>query len=148
MNCGLFRDFSLTLAGVGGFEVVDGLMLSNFNCARTKDSIRLLDAVFALFRRLPMICLFTVRCLALSPRAVDGLAVSLVERRGFVAARIGTGFALALPMLIFWVCLGLFPGSALSLPMLIFWVCLGPSPFRVGSVAVCSVTGVLRRVCR
>jgi hypothetical protein len=130
---------------VGGFEVGDFLLASNFNCVRTKDSIRFLDAVLALFCRLPMTCLSTVRCLALLPRAVGGPASSLVERRGFIAARFGTGFALALP---FWVSLGLFPGSALALPTLMFWVCLGPSPFRVGSVAVCSVTGVLRRVCR
>ena len=39
-------------------------------------------------------------------------------------------------------------GLALALPLLTIWVCLGLPPAGGGSVAVCSVTGVLRLVVR
>ena len=91
----------------------------------------------------------TVLLLVLVSLDVGGLAgsaVSRIERLGFVA--IPLGLALALPLLIFWVCLGLLPGSALALHMLFFRVCLGPSPLGEGSVAVRSMTGVLFLVVR
>ena len=39
-------------------------------------------------------------------------------------------------------------GSALALPLLIFRVCLWPSPSGGGSVVVLLRIGVLRRICR
>ena len=94
------------------------------------DLILALDACLALFRWLPMVCLLTVLFLALASRAVGGRVGSggsRVERLGFVAVPFG---------------------STLALPMLVFWVCLRPSPLGGGSVAVISITGVLRCVCR
>ena len=77
-----------------------------------------------------------------------GLPLSGAGRLDFVAASSGTGSGLAFLLLFFWVCSGLPLGSTLALPMLVFWVCLRPSPLGGGSVAVISITGVLRRVCR
>ena len=77
-----------------------------------------------------------------------GFPLSGEARLDFVAVSSGTGSALAFLLLFFWVCSGLPLGSTLALSMLVFWVCLRSSPLGGGSVAVISVTGVLRRVCR
>ena len=81
-----------------------------------------------LFRWLPRICLLTVLFLVLVSRDVGGLV-------GPAASRLECLGCVAIPL-----------GLALALPLLICWVCLGLSPARGGSVAVCSVTGVLRLV--
>ena len=117
-------------------------------------AILFLDACLTWLRLLPMSCLLTVLLLVLLSLAVGclvGPAVSRCERLvglDFVAFPFGTGSALALPSLIFRVCLGLSPGSAVSLPMSVIWVCLRPSPSGIGSVVVVSRIGVLRRVFR
>ena len=123
---------------------------SILSCVLISDAILFLDACFALFRLLSMTYLLMVRVLARLSLAVIGAcgpAFILGDCRGFVAVRAGTGSSLALPLSMIWGCLGLPSGSALSLRMQIF-VCLGPSPCCAGSVAVCSVTGVLCLVLR
>ena len=70
----------------------------------------------------------TVRVLALVSLEVGGrggAAANCCERRGCGAVPFG---------------------SAVLLPLLIFWVCLGLSPVGVGSVDVVTLTGVLLRV--
>ena len=137
MNCGLPGAVHLGLVAAGRVIAGDGVAASSSFWMRIRVAILFLDARLTWFRRLPRICLLTVLLLVLVSLDVGGLAgsaVSRIERLGFVA--IPLGLALALPLLIFWVCLGLLPGSALALPMLFFRVCLGPSPLGEGSVAV------------
>ena len=92
--------------------------------------MRFLDAFFTWFLLLPMRWRLMVRVLALVSLAVGGCcgaAANRCERRGCGAVPFG---------------------SAVLLPLLIFWVCLGLSPLGVGSVDVASLTGVLLRVFR
>ena len=92
--------------------------------------MRFLDAFFTWFLLLPMRWRLMVRVLALASLAVGGCCGANVTRR----ERRGCG---VVPF-----------GSAVLLPLLIFWVCLGLSPLGVGSVDVALLTGVLLRVFR
>ena len=83
------------------------------------------DAFLTLFLWLPMHCRLTVCVLALTTLVVSllgGVAANCCKRRGLVAVLFG---------------------SAVLLPLLIFWVCLGLSPFGIGLVTVVALTGLL-----
>ena len=85
---------------------------------RISVAILFLDACLTLLRLLPNVCLLAVLFLALVVRANGGLGGTVarrLERRGFVAAPFG--LALALPVLIFWLCLGLSPSGTGSTAM-------------------------------
>ena len=118
----------LGLAAVGCVNDGDGVAASICSCVRMRDSILLLDTCFTLFRRLPRICLLTVLLLVFVSLDVGGLVGSAASR----IERLGCD---AIPL-----------GLALALPLLIYWVCLGLSPAGRGSVGVCLVTGVLHLV--
>ena len=108
MNCGLFVALVLGLAAVGCVDDGDGVAASICSCMWMRDSVIFLDACFTLFRRLPRICLLTVLLFVLVSLDVGGLvglATSRLERLGCNA--IPLGLALALPLLIFLVYLGL-----------------------------------------
>ena len=127
---GIVCRFTLGLAAVGCVNGGDGVVASIYICVQMSDSMLFLDACFMPFCRLPMICLLTVLFLVLVSRNVGrlvGPAASRLKRLGRVA----------IPL-----------GLALALPLLICWVCLGLSPAGGSSVAVCSMTGVLRLIFR
>ena len=128
MNCGSFVVLLLGLVAVGCVNGGNGVAALICMCVQMSDSILFLDACFMPFRRLPMLCLLPVPFLVLVSCNVGelvGPAANRLERPGCVA----------IPF-----------GLALALPLLIFWVCLGLSPVGGGSVAVCLVTDVLRLV--
>ena len=85
---------------------------------RISVAILFLDAFLTWFLLLPMRWRFTVRVFALLSLAVAGRGGAVAKR----CKRRGCG---AVPF-----------GLAVLLPLLIFWVCLGLSPVGVGSVDV------------
>ena len=97
-------------------------------------AILFLDACLTLLRQLPMTCLLTVLALALVTFADGGLGGFVTSRRkrlGFVA--VPFGLAVLLPLLFFWVCLGLLPAGGGSVVVVAFtdvfllvvfwWIC-------------------------
>ena len=103
------------------FVLVGGGVASSIpSCVLINDAIPFLDACFALFRLLPMTCLFMVLVLAGLSLAVSGACgpvFILEDRRVFVVVRAETGLALVLTLSIILGCLGLCRGLALLLRM-------------------------------
>lgn len=102
----------LVLAAVYSSEVGAGAAVSISFWVRINVAILFLNACLTLLHLFSITCLLTVRFLALSVRAVGGLGGAAAYRRkqrGFVVAPFG--LVLALPLLIFWVCLALLPSG-------------------------------------